>query len=249
MISIYSVSLLFTVFFVHDVLSFQIHVFGDSHASFCFSNDRTEIPRNEISWFKYINNTQNNISVEFAIHWFGSKTMFSIGRDSLQILNLKSLGVLDGDVSVFVFGEIDVRCHIGKQRDLHNRELGEVINSLAKSFLEAIKNNQIMFKRLFCVVVSVTPPTNNYFNWVYPYHGTLDDRSNITRQLNSKLKELCNEYGFDFLDIHALYANEEGILDDNVSDGVVHVNPRSNDQIKKSLIDLLITKHSLFQNV
>ncbi len=86
----------------------------------------------------------------------------------------------------------------------------------------------------------------NYFNSSYPYHGSLDDRASITKQLNIKLKELCAKYSFCFLDIHSLYANSEGILDDERSDKVVHVNPSHNDLIKQSLLDYLNQTFKLF---
>lgn len=220
----------------------KIHIFGDSHASFCFSNERTAIPRDEISSFTYRRNGVVR-SVPFVIHWLGSKTMHAIGRDGLAALNLKNFQIQERDVAVFVFGEIDARCHIGKQRDLQNRQFDEVIDTLAQNFLNCIELNKQAFKKLTCVVVSITPPTNNAYNWVYPYYGSLEERAFITKKLNAKLKELCTIYNCKFLDVHALYATPQGTLDDSVSDGVVHVNPQTNDQIKQLLIDLLRTKH------
>ena len=236
-------SLFFVFFFMQ--CSAKIHIFGDSHASFCFSNERTAIPRNEHSFYKYTMQ-EKSIAVEFIIHWFESKTMFRIGRDGLGILNLKNFGVKNNDAAVFVFGEIDARCHIGKQCDVSKRALVEVIDTLARNFLETIQKNRTTFEKLYCVIVSVTPPTNNHYNWVYPYYGSIEDRVAITRQLNSKLKDLSADYGFDFLDIYSLYATSDGILDDNVGDGVVHVNAHQNDKIKQKLLNLLRTKYSLF---
>lgn len=226
------------------LLCSKIHVFGDSHASFCFSNERTAIPRDEESIFRYKKN-EGLRPVQFAIHWLGSKTMHAIGRDGLNVLNLRNFNVEEGDIAVFVFGEIDARCHIGKQRDLKNRQIDEIIDTLARNFLNCIYENKQLFKRLTCVVVSVTPPTNNAYNWVYPYYGSLQERADITKQLNFKLQELCASFKFKFLDIHSHYATPEGTLDDSTSDGVVHVNPQTNDQIKQMLIDLLRAKHMI----
>jgi len=236
---------LFTLLSFHSLLSTCVHVFGDSHGSFFFSNDRTMIPRNEQSHFNYLNNTYSQ-KIEFQINWFGSKTMHSIGRDGLNTLNIKNFGVEENDVAVFVFGEIDARCHIGKQRDINHRSLEEIIDTLSNNFMETLQKNRSLFNNIYIVVVSVLPPTNNAYNETYPYHGSLNDRALITQELNKKLKQLCNAYSFDFLDVYGQYVNTEGILDNNRSDGVVHVNPQENDIIKKQLIDLLMQRHGLF---
>jgi hypothetical protein len=74
----------------------NIHVFGDSHVSE-FSN----IPG-------------------CLLHYVGPITMHRIGRDGLNFLDMTSYGVQENEVAIFVFGEIDCRCHIGKQRDKQN---------------------------------------------------------------------------------------------------------------------------------
>lgn len=233
------------LFLSQSIQAKQIHIFGDSHASFCFSNERTEIPRKEHSYYHYMDDSISK-QIEFSINWFGSKTMFSIARDRLNAINLKNFGVQEDDVVVFVFGEIDARCHIGKQRDIKKRDLEEIINSLTRGFIQAIEENKMLFQTLYCVVVSVTPPTNDAFNEVFPYHGTLEDRATITRQLNDALQSLCTQHAIDFLDIYSHYANKDGILDNAQSDGVVHVNPKENNRIKDQLIRLLINKYQLF---
>lgn len=242
------INFFYLIIIFHQLLSGTcVHVFGDSHASFCFSNERTAIPRDENSYYNFSTHNQI-ISMKFNIHWFGSKTMFSIGRDGLDTLSIKDLGVQENDVAVFVFGEIDARCHIGKQRDVLNRELHEVIETLAKSYINAIKNNKKQFNNVYCVIVSVMPPTNNTFNASYPYHGTIEDRAMITKQLNQKLQKLCIENSITFLDVYSLYANHEGVLDNERSDKVVHVNPHENDLIKQKLFDDLTHTYNLFNS-
>lgn len=239
------VLLLLNLLLYYPLFSTIVHTFGDSHGSFFFSNDRTMIPRNEQSHFNYLNNTYLQ-KIEFRINWFGSKTMHSIGRDGLNALNIQNYNVTENDVALFVFGEIDARCHIGKQRDLNNRDLEEIIETLAHTFMETLQKNRSLFKNIYIVVVSVIPPTNNAYNESYPYHGSLNDRALITQKLNNKLKQLCDAYSFGFLDIYSQYTNTEGILDNNRSDGVVHINPQENDVIKKQLIDLLAQRYGLF---
>lgn len=219
----------------------QIHIFGDSHASFCFSNERSLIPRNEKSLFMYKCDKDVVHPIPFNIHWFGSKTMFGVGRDGLQLSNF---GVQKGDIVVFVLGEIDARCHIGKQRDIRNKALSEIIDSLVASFLVAIECNSELIGDQ-CVIVSVVPPTDTVYNEVYPRYKDLSDRINITRQLNNALRMQSCRYGYAFLDIYSLYATTDGALDTTKSDGVVHVSANSNDNIKCLLMRLLHDRYQL----
>ena len=122
-----------------------IHVIGDSH-----SRELMFIPG-------------------CLIHYIGSVTMHRVGRDGIAGLNLKGFGVNDYDVVVFAFGEIDVRCHMGKQRDQFNRNEDEVINTLAANFLCTILQNKLEYKNLTCVVYSVTPPTDQTYNPTWPF--------------------------------------------------------------------------------
>ena len=58
----------------------------------------------------------------------GHVTMHRIGRDSLSYFNIKDYSVQENVYVVFVFGEIDVRCHIGRIADQKFLKLDDVIN-------------------------------------------------------------------------------------------------------------------------
>lgn len=159
-----------------------IHVFGDSH-----SREFDKIPGCEI-------------------HYLGPITMYRVGRDGLQFLNLKKHNVKEDQIAIFAFGEIDARCHILKQRE---RDLDEIINSLVDHYLMTIMSNKSMFNNLFCIVYSVTPPTESY-NSLYPCCGLLEERVKVTKKLNKKLEKKCAELGVAFLDVFDEYANDNG---------------------------------------
>lgn len=121
---------------------------------------------------------------ECLIHHIGPVTMHRIGRDSLNICNF---GIHNHDFIVFVFGEIDVRCHIGIQRDRHLRSEEDIINTLIDNFIRSILdcstgNNQLM-------ICSVVPPTDTYFNPDFPFYGTLQDRVLLTNKLNTRYNQ------------------------------------------------------------
>jgi len=175
-----------------------IYVFGDSHT--CpFSN--------------YLN----------AKIYTGPWTMHRAGRDSLAWLDIENKGVENDDLVILSFGEIDVRCHIGKQRDQYRRDLDEILQKLVANYIAAIREIRKKYKNLNCAILSITPPTEQAFNAGWPYYGSLKDRVAITKKLNALLAHEAIKNDIFFLDVYSLYANSEGYLSVELSDGNVHV--------------------------
>lgn len=216
-------------------ISATVHIFGDSHAVSSFCNQGYI----EHTWIMEYQNKL--ILVPYSIHWMGAITMYRIGRDGLSFLNIQKYNVQENDSAIFVFGEIDARCHIGKQRDNNDKSLEQVIDPLITNYLNSIQQNVQQYKRLNCIIFNILPPTDNDWNSEYPYYGTLEDRVYITRACNKKLKDLCPQYGFKFLDIFELYTDGDGSLNYLISDSDVHLNVSYNYPIKVAagrLIDL-----------
>jgi hypothetical protein len=193
-----------------------IHVFGDSH-----SMEFTNIPK-------------------CNIYWLGPVTMHRMGRDGLNFLNLRAMNIQEGQAVVFAFGEIDVRCHIGKQRDQGSRNLDEIIETLATKYIHAILKNRDLYNHITCIVYSVTPPIDGIINPAYPYYGSLEDRIHITQKLNARLARLCQQVGIEFLDVYEDYATTEGSLNVALSDGCVHIHGAYNQAIHQKLYKLLL---------
>lgn len=189
--------LLATFIFFCSFCKGEIHVFGDSH-TVAF----TGIPN-------------------VHIHWLGAITMHRVGRDGLDFLNNTSFGVQQNDYVVFVFGEIDVRWHIGKQRDFKFRSIDEILNTLVTKYIKTIKDYRIQYQNIHLIVYSIVPPTNNY---PHPQiYGTLEDRIEITQKLNAKLLEACKKENLRFLDVYNDYALPDGSLNLTLSDGTLHI--------------------------
>lgn len=224
---------------------FKVHVIGDSHGFFCFNNTQSGITSDEISSFHYAKNGID-VRVPFHIHWLGSRTMHRIGRDGLHGLNIRALGVREGDVAVFLFGEVDARCHIGRQRDEKTRDQQEVIETLALNYVKTVASNKNQYAHVTCFIVSVTPPCDRGYNVSYPFYGPLSERVSITKDLNNCLKKHGNDIGIHFLDVYSMYAQEDGSLGLEVSDGIIHINPRYNYHIKEKLIEDLIEKNIIW---
>jgi lysophospholipase L1-like esterase len=165
--------------------------------------------------------------------------MHHVSLDGLMAVDITKYGVKSGDAVIFAFGEIDVRCHIGKQRDLKNRDLDEIIQALAQNYLKAIAQNCTGFPHIIPIVYSITPPTDVVNNPDFPSYGELKDRVNITKRLNALLKSLCCTFQIKFLDVYDDYADENGALRAQLSDGNVHINHASNEYIRRKLYQIL----------
>lgn len=214
----------------------KIHVIGDSHSSYCFTNIFPVKTKKEHSLFHSLKTAKQKIP--FVIHWMGPMTMHRVGRDGMNAINIKSMGILPQDIVVFVFGEIDVRCHIEKQSVLQNRPWEEIVDELSCRYIQTILENQKQQGSHQCVVCAVVPPTDRAFNKNFPFYGSLETRVAITQTLNRKLHDLCMQNGLILLDLYAGFHTENGDLKMELSDGV-HISHRVNTGIKNRLIELI----------
>jgi hypothetical protein len=194
-----------------------IHVIGDSH-----SREFSQIPG-------------------CVIQWIESVTMHRVGRDGFSAIYLPAFGVKEEEVAVFTFGEIDARCHIGRQRDLFNQNVDDVIETLAIKYLNTILQNRLLYNKVTCIVYSVTPPTyRGGCNLELPFYGSIEDRIMITKKLNARLADLCAQVGILFLDVYNDYAGPDGTLNTALSDGSVHINAACSQFIQAKLYQLIM---------
>ena len=213
---------------------FRIHTFGDSHSWFAFTNGASSLAQESSFAYTF---KKNNVAIDSQIftHWLGPVTMHRIGRDGFS-----SGHVIENDIVVFVFGEIDVRCHIGKQRDEHARTLDEIITTLCTNYIKAINNFKCSFKKITCFVCQVMPPTNACYNPSFPFYGSLEDRAFITKTLNKKLQATCIENDLLFLDCFDPFTSKDGTLITELSDNCVHIRPIANSPVKEKLFDVIL---------
>jgi hypothetical protein len=193
----------------------MFHTFGDSHCKYGFEK---------------IDNIQ--------IHWLPGKLCYSFGRDKLNLLDIKSYNVNEGDFVLFSFGEIDCRAHIYRYVN-DDRPYEIIIDELVEKYFEAIKENVNMFTNITTIVYNIVPPTDvllrhsheEAIKYVYikekyddiPWKGYNDDRKKYHLYFNVKLKEKCLENGFIFFDVYDKYCDEKGFLLRNYSDGDIHI--------------------------
>lgn len=195
-----------------------IHVFGDSHAKWCFRNIKGCV-----------------------IHLLGPITMHRVGRDGIDFLDLRKFDVGEKDTAIFVFGEIDVRSHIGRQRDVKGRTLDEILDALVNNYIETVLRNRENYNQLQCIVFAVIPPTHNKEkeNPDFPFFGSIEDRVQITRELNKRLIQGCLNHGISVLNVYDLYCTKKGDLREIYVDVVVHIRTKYNRPIRKLLNKIL----------
>jgi hypothetical protein len=160
-------------------------------------------------------------------HFLGPMLCYSFGKEKLNRIDIRNFNIKDGDTIIFSLGEIDCRCHIHKH--ITNTITYEnIIDNIIKDYFDAIELNlkisQLKLKNV--CVYNIVPPIEKYKiteNPEYPHLGTDDERKKYVLYFNKKLKEKCNEKNYIFFDVYNYYVNEKGFLNDELSDGIVHI--------------------------
>jgi len=63
----------------------------------------------------------------------------------------------------------------------------------------------------------------NIFAHPFPHLGSPDTRKQYTLYFNQMLKKYCQQNDFLFIDIYDSYADKDGFLNGNLSDGKMHI--------------------------
>ncbi len=213
-----------------------IRVVGDSHSVNSFCNPGEE----QGTWS--LEYDGKLVSVPFSIYNMYGVTMHRIGRDGLSLLEKwrrDLIGVKNGDTLIFVFGEIDVRCHILKQSKKQNISIDEIASKLVNSYLRTILDYKDLYEQLTVVVCNVVPPIDRIHLPPYEQHGTLEERVIIAKKINQTLKNKCDGCGIKFLDVYNLFSQMDGSMNPDLSDGSVHISPYHNTIIKEELCRLI----------
>ena len=92
-----------------------LHVFGDSHSVACFGR----------------------IS-EIDMHWVRTVTNHPVLVGDGADFRSQGITIRPGDILIFVFGEIDVRAHIGRIADATGLPRRELLEELVDAFLTSI---------------------------------------------------------------------------------------------------------------
>jgi hypothetical protein len=185
----------------------MLYVYGDSHARF---------------------NMAGYPQPHVLLHT-NSITMHRVGRDR-EILQCDPSVVQQSDTCLFFYGEVDCRCHIGRQL-AYGRELHEIVKQLVESYLQTISHLFPAHPAHQLIIGSITPPVRKEAHEArhgpitheFPMIGTDQERALFTQQMNEALRAACLTRHYVFLDLTSMYADEEGMLYLEKSDYNCHI--------------------------
>lgn len=203
----------------------NLTIYGDSHAYLSFKG--LQIPNRNL--------------FHYAI------TMHRVGRDK-TIFNYKITHPSKDTIFCLAYGEVDVRCHIGKQVNL-GRHHQKVCEDLVYAYFETIKLCITEYKAI--IIVGIICPTDyndhapcNIHTEItggpLPFVGTNSDRVIYTQCMNSLLQEYCIKFGYTYFNPYSYYTREDGCLDYTMSDKCIHLSNNSHfiEQFVKVYSDL-----------
>lgn len=194
----------------------MIYIFGDSHANYNF----------------------REFSLPHTILHANSVTMHRVGRDC-QIINFNPSFSSKDSVFIFTYGEVDCRCHVGKQVRL-GRVFEDVCKELVDAYINTIKKTICIYKKI--ILCSIVPPISSRYwtmpsDFPFPIIGDDAERVKTTQYINTLLKEACQYNGYIFLDIYNYYAGTDNTLTYDLSDKSVHIS--NNTYIHNKLLSIL----------
>ncbi|MCX5921930.1 MAG: hypothetical protein NTX86_01220 [Candidatus Dependentiae bacterium] len=245
----------------------NIYAIGDSNAAFCFTNTEIEprmidssITLYEQSMLTYAVNAHTTLTIPCTMHWIQGRTMHRIGRDGIADFNIKSFGVQENDIAIFLFGTIDVYGHIFRNnnndddtitKQMTHRDLDEIIDTLTSKYLQTITENRKNYDKLTVVIFACLPPLKHPFyekNFleVFPNQQFLPTQVNIIKKLNERLSYYSTQNNFLLLNVNDLYQDQDGQLLLNLSDGTHHIHPKHTQPLKNRLISMLIEHSNSF---
>jgi hypothetical protein len=167
---------------------------------------------------------------------FGGHTMHIVGQFGVP----NNLQAARGDHVLFCFGEVDVRVHLVKLAQQESVHIDAVISRVVGRYVERV--------RTFCNdrgakghVISAPPqavPTTP--EAVVPTVDTILERCARTDQVNRLLAQICAP-DVNLIDMWGPFRKDDGALNMDMSDGIVHVADKFNDIIRDLVCPHLAT--------
>lgn len=190
----------------------KFRVFGDSHAAYCF--DRVD---------------------EAEIHWLGPVTMHRFAGEAAATVRDRVRVYEAGDVFAFIFGEIDIRCHVGRIAQLKERPVAEITEDLVRRYVLGIGEISVTFPGARTIILQPPFPADRRPNADLPYFGSHSERIAIHRDLSMRLEAAAAERRLAFLPFPKRYATEAGGLARRYSDDGVHIMPCEAEELVRQL--------------
>ena len=206
----------FTVLYARALNKPLIHVVGDSHV----------VP------FRG--------SMPFLAHHLGAATAYNLNkRNSTTRSHEQLFKVIDElgkkDIVMLCFGEIDCRIHIYYQHKKSDGKysIEELINRTIANYGQVMA--QLKERGVNFCVYCVSPATKVGNEYKYPFYGTPEERSQIHRMFNEKLRAFCEGNGYAFIDIYDRVADRDGLMLKEYSGDDIHLNEKAVGLVREEL--------------
>ena len=154
----------------------------------------------------------------------GPWTMHRVGRDG-TLFFVHIAQPKPHDTIIFMFGEIDVRCHLIRIFQEKNLNIDLSIEDVSMRYLYAIKEtrDKVEFPLKICVFGTVPQVDAVVPNPTTPTHGTLQQRTIARNKLNVALKKESEAFGYSYVGFPDCYENSDGSLKMCLSDGHANI--------------------------
>eukprot|EP00930_Biecheleria_cincta_P036176 TRINITY_DN24822_c0_g1_i1.p1 TRINITY_DN24822_c0_g1~~TRINITY_DN24822_c0_g1_i1.p1 ORF type:complete len:539 (-),score=60.06 TRINITY_DN24822_c0_g1_i1:342-1958(-) len=162
-------------------------------------------------------------------HYVGSKLCYNVNHVSVQTLQTFEPPVCQGDALCFCFGEIDCRAHVHKHCSA-DRTYKQVIDEIVFRYFRYLTETiPLLPPDLKIFVYNVVPPIREVLMYhrdgllALQYGGSDEERLAYVQYFNTRLKMECTSCCYTFFDVYDKYADAEGFMRMEYSDGGVHV--------------------------
>jgi len=180
----------------------------------------------------------------FIVHHLGAATAHNLGNPkSTTNSNRKLFNIIAGigrkDIVVLAFGEIDCRLHIYYQykKNKERRALTELIDDTISNYGRVLEKLREAGVNL--LIYGVPPATKVRDEHRYPFYAPPEIHSRINRMFNEKLREFCEENGYEYIDVHSRFSDESGFMLREYAADEIHLNGKAVDFVKGELSERL----------
>ena len=187
-----------------------IHCIGDSHVSF-FSGTDWLMPQ-----WPEPSGTRDRLPF-FRTYRVGPVLAWSLGRDGAamqgreKVEEVLRMAVPPGAPVLFLFGEIDCRCHLLRQAEKQGRPSAALAEECADVYFDAVLELAGGRPVLFCSLPASTQKRLEGAEEEFPTVGTCLDRNALIRAFHAHLAERCQAKGVAFVDFFDSLVDESGV--------------------------------------
>jgi len=212
----------------------MIHYIGDSHVS-VFSGKDAVIP----SWGEAPAGTWDMFP-DFRTYRLGPFLAYNIGQNghmSKEILFhvLKEAVPIKSKV-LLVFGEMDCRIHLVKQKDIQKRSLVDLTEECVSRYFRTVLDvNWLGYEVMVFGGIPTAPKASEWDNEQWGHYGTHKDRNEAARLFDLRVRGECEKNGLFCLSILDLLVDKDGNTDGSYFMDGIHLSQKAMSLIRKRM--------------